>query len=225
MAKEKAYGKSRFGELRSMGYGAGYDTANKENFDTQVEFVFDYSDLDRTSRQVKKELSDFSYELSKAFNATKNSRGKKDNLFYLTNKQIKPFITDSKNPSEQFNLMPDGTQMTLALKDGMQAMGREGANTMRKYVNRIETGRMKGSITYNTRSYSNKYVVRIGWTQLWYKYFGFQENGTRTGIRPMHSVVRTYIEMLPRVQNYMSRFTRGYTSGSKDQYAGKGVKF
>lgn len=213
----------RFDRLRTS--GPGYETGDKDKFDYQVEFVFNYSDLDKASRKVKEELSDFSYELSKAFKATGNSRGKKNNLFYLTNKQIEPFLGQGKNPSEQFNLLPDGVQMTLALKDGMQGMGREGANTMRKYVNRIETGRMKNSITYNTRSYGNKYVVRIGWTQLWYKYFGFQENGTSRGIRPMHSIIRTYIEMLPRVQNYMSRFTRSYTSGSKDQYAGKGVKF
>jgi hypothetical protein len=213
----------RYPRLRTS--GPGYETDNKEAFDTMVEFVFDYSDLDKASRQVKKELSDFSYDLSKAFNSTGNSRGKKDNLFYLTNKQIEPFIGGSRNPSESFNLLPDGVQMTSTLKGGVQQMGREGANTMRKYVNRIETGRMKDAITYNTRSYSNKYVVRIGWTQLWYKYFGFQENGTVKGIRPMHSIIRTYLEMLPRVQNYMSRFTRSYTRGTGDQYAGKGVKF
>jgi hypothetical protein len=213
----------RYPRLRTS--GPGYETSDKDLFDTQVEFVFDYSDLDRTSRQVKKELANFSYDLSKIFKSTGNSSGKKNNLFYLTNKQIEPFTGGAKNPSETFNLLPDGVQMTLALKEGMQGMGREGANTMRKYVNRIETTRMKNSITYNTRPYSNKYVVRIGWTQLWYKYFGFNENGTRTGIRPMHSIIRTYVEMLPRVQNYMSRFTRSYTRGTGDQYAGKGVKF
>lgn len=215
--------KDRFAQLRTS--GPGYETTGKEQFDSMVEFVFDYSDLDRASRQVKKELSDFSYELSKAFKSTGNSRGKKDNLFYLTNKQIEPFTGGPNNPSETFYLLPDGVQMTSALKGGVQSMGREGANTMRKYVNRIETGRMKDSITYTTRSYSNKYVVRIGWTGLWYKYFGFQENGTKNGIRPMRSILRTYIEMLPRVQNYMSRFTRSYTRGTGDQYAGKGVKF
>jgi len=205
--------------------GPGYETSDKELFDSQVEFVFDYSDLDVNARKVKKELSDFSYELSKMFSNTGNSRSKKDNLFYLESSQIKPFTAGGRNPSEQFVLLPDGVQMTSALKGGMQDMGREGANIMRKYVNHVETTRMKNSITYNTRSYSNKYVVRIGWTQLWYKYFGFNENGTAKGIRPMHSIIRTYVEMLPRVQNYMSRFIRSYTRGTGDQYAGKGVKF
>lgn len=212
----------RFDRLRTS--GPGYETGDKNKFDYQVEFVFNYGDLDKASRQVKKELSDFSYELKKSF--SRLGLGSKSNKDYIGFSEAKfVSLTTGKNPSEQFNLLPDATQMTLALKDGMQGMGREGANTMRKYVNRIETGRMKNSITYNTRSYGNKYVVRIGWTQLWYKYFGFQENGTSRGIRPMHSIIRTYIEMLPRVQNYMSRFTRSYTSGSKDQYAGKGVKF
>ena len=212
----------RYPRLRTS--GPGYETTDKDLFDTKVEFVFDYSDLDRASRKVKKDLADFNYELKQSFNRLGlKSKANKDYIGFSEAKFASASV--GRNPSEQFNLLPDGVQMTLALKNGMQEMGREGADVMRKYVNRIETGRMKGAITYNTRSYSNKYVVRIGWTQLWYKYFGFQENGTRTGIRPMHSIIRTYMEMLPRVGNYMSRFTRSYTRGTGDQYAGKGVKF
>lgn len=224
MAREKAYGKSRFGELRSMGYGAGYDINGKQNFDYRLQFEFDYSDLDKKSRQVKKELSDFSYELEKSFGRL--NLGSKSNKDYVGFSEAKfAASTSSKNPKQSFNLLPDGVQMTSALKEGMQGMGKTGADTMRKYVNRIETGRMKSSITYNTRARDNKYIVSIGWIELWYKYFGFQENGTRNGIRPMASIFRTYIEMLPRVQNYMSRFIRSYTRGTGDQYAGKGVKF
>lgn len=212
--------KDRFAQLRTS--GPGYETTGKEQFDSMVEFTFDYSDLDRASRQVKKDLADFNYELKQSF---KRLGGKPKDGYIGFSEAKFASAGVGRNPAEKFALLPDGVQMTLALKDGMQDMGREGVQVMRKYVNRIETGRMKDSITYNTRSYSNKYVVRIGWTQLWYKYFGFQENGTQTGIRPMHSIIRTYMEMLPRVGNYMSRFTRSYTRGTGDQYAGKGVKF
>lgn len=216
--------KDRFPQLRTS--GPGYETGDKERFDYRVQFEFDYSNLDKSARQVRKELSDFSYELSKLFSGKGiGSNRSGDKMFYITPKQAEPFAQGRNNKSESFNLMPDGVQMTSALKDGMQGMGKAGADTMRKYVKRIDTGRMKDAITYNTRSRGNKYTVNIGWTELWYKYFGFQENGTKNGVPPMHSILRTYLEMLPRVQNYMSRFIRSYTRGSGDQYAGKGVKF
>jgi hypothetical protein len=213
--------KDRFPRLRTT--GPGYETSNRQNFSTYIEFVFDYSDLDKSARQVKKELSDFSYAYSKAFKGLNaKSQGGKD---YIGFGKIKSIAESSlMNPSTTFNLMPDSVQMRLALKDGMQSMGREGSNVMKKHVKRFETGRMQDAVTYNTYSGAKNYKVRIGWTQLWYKYFGFQENGTKS-INPMHSLIRTQLEMMPRVQNYLSRFIRSYTRGSGDQYGGKGVKF
>lgn len=213
--------KDRFERLRTS--GAGYETGDKDRFSTYIEFVFDYSDIDKSARKVKKELSDFTYNFSKALQkvSPKTKRGGD----YIGFSEIKYIaLTSDKNPSEKFNLMPDGVQMRAALKDGMQSMGREGSMVMKKHVKRVETGRMQDAVTYNTRSGAGRYTVRIGWTQLWYKYFGFQENGTRH-INPMHSLIRTQLEMMPRVQNYLSRFIRSYTRGSGDQYGGKGVKF
>ena len=213
--------KDRFERLRTS--GPGYETGDKDRFSTYIEFVFDYSDMDKSARKVKKELSNFTYAYSKAFKGLNpKSQGGKD---YIGFTKIKGIAESSgTNPSKTFNLMPDGVQMRLALKDGMQSMGREGSMVMKKHVRREETGRMRDAVTYNTFSGPRNYRVRIGWTQLWYKYFGFQEGGTKH-INPMHSLIRTQLEMMPRVQNYLSRFIRSYTRGSGDQYGGKGVKF
>jgi hypothetical protein len=213
--------KDRFEKLRTS--GAGYETGGRENFSTYIEFAFDYSDMDKSARKVKKELSDFTYNFNKAIKRVNpKAKSSKDFVGFSEIKYIA--LTSANNPSEKFNLMPDGVQMRTALKDGMQSMGREGSYVMKKHVKRIDTGRMQDSVTYNTRSGAGRYTVRIGWTQLWYKYFGFQENGTRF-INPMHSLIRTQLEMMPRVQNYLSRFIRSYTRGSGEQYGGKGVKF
>ena len=213
--------KDRFERLRTS--GAGYETSGREKFSTYIEFVFDYSDLDKSARKVKKELSDFAYDFSKALKQVNPKiKSSKDFVGFSEIKYIA--LTSGKNPSEKFNLMPDGAQMRVALKDGMQSMGREGSMVMKKHVKRVDTGRMQDAVTYNTRSGAGRYTVRIGWTQLWYKYFSFQEEGT-IFINPMHSLIRTQLEMFPRVYNYMSRFIRSYTRGSGDQYGGKGVKF
>jgi hypothetical protein len=57
--------------------------------------------------------------------------------------------------------------------------------------------------------------VTIGWTELWYKYFGFQENGTKN-INPMRSVLRTYMEMLPRFRDFASKFIINYRRTGKN---------
>lgn len=57
---------------------------------------------------------------------------------------------------------------------------------------RIETGEMKGSVRGRTDATSQyAEVSRAGWLDNWYKYFGFQEEGTSTGIRPMNAVLKT----------------------------------
>lgn len=213
--------KDRFEKLRTN--GAGYETSGKEQFSTYIEFVFDYSDMDKSARKVKKELSDFTYNFANQIKQLNPKvKSSKDFVGFSEIKYIA--LTSGRNPSEKFNLMPDGVQMRLALKDGMQSMGREGSMIMKKHVKRVDTGRMQDAVTYNTRSGTGRYTVRIGWTQLWYKYFSFQEEGTKF-INPMHSLIRTQLEMFPRVQNFMSRFIRSYTRGSGDNYGGNGVKF
>lgn len=184
-----------------------------------VEFVFDYSDLDVKARDVKKELSDFGFNLSKDLK----------NLGLQTSKSrefvdFKVAESYSGDISSSFTLLPDGVQTRRALKQGLGDLGATGKDTMLKYVNRIDTGLMKGSIGYSVTGSNARSYVRVGWLRTWYKYFGWQEDGT-SNITPMNSVTRTYLEMLPRVNNYMSRFMRSYTRGTGNETSGKGIDF
>lgn len=217
----------RYPRLRTN--SVAYETGGKWAFDSEVKIEFDYSDLDIKSRDVKKAVSDFSafvYGLDKKYGIKKASTNISFDVSPSAANQVAGGAgAQGRQSSLSFPLLADGLRIQQAVKDEMSAIGKDGRDIMRRYANRRETGRMNESIRYNTRARGNKYVVTIGWTELWYKYFGFQENGTRTGIRPMHSVIRTYMQMLPKIQNYTSRLYREYTRGDGDFLGGKGPKY
>lgn len=203
--------------------GEAYSSEGKEEFNHMIEYVFDYSDLDIKARDVKQILSDFSYDTAKGL--------KSIGLGSSKSREFVDFrIADSIGGGgqgvidERFTLLPDGLQTRLALKRGLGDLGATGKDTMKKYVNRIDTGLMKDSVKYKTDGNQKRSYVRIGWVYLWQKYFGWQEEGT-SQITPMNSLIRTHMEMLPRVNNYMSRFIRSYTRGTGDEVAGKGIDF
>lgn len=238
-SKRDAYGKSRFGKLKGMGYGSAYDTAGRDKFDTKVTITFDYSDLDIKSRDVKQAVSDFSqyvFELDKKYGIKKANSEFTFDVSPNSGSAVAGSGSKRGNrTSLDFPLLADGLRIQQALKSEMAEIGKEGRGIMRKYANRRDTGRMNESIRYNARARGNTYVINIGWTELWFKYFGYQENGfypggaTQTGggkkVSGMHSVIRTYMHMLPKIQNYTSRLYREYTRGDGDFLGGKGPKY
>lgn len=201
----------RFPSISTNG-GPGYDTEPREDFDHIVEFTFDYSDVDATVRDVKKQLSDLGFEIDKTFKAAGVPRSKRGGgAFYLSPKKAQQFgNVEGGVLSSVIQFLPDGDGLKDALQPSMTQIGEDGKIIMRKYANRVDTGLMRGSINYRTSKLKSGYRIRIGWTQLWYKYFGFQENGTRN-VPAMRSVLRTYLEMLPRVRGFADKFIRSYT--------------
>lgn len=206
----------RFPSLIAARYG-GYSTDGKDNFDNSVEFTFDYSNVDTTVRDVKKQLSDLSFQIDKVFGKagipkTRTGGG----MFYISPKVGSASTSRDGVFSRQIEMLPDGKRMTQALAPAMSQIGKEGKATMKKYANRIDTGLMNSSIIYRTdKDKGNSfYSVRIGWLELWYKYFGFQENGTRS-VSAMRSTYRTYLEMLPRVRAFAAKFIINYSRTGK----------
>lgn len=199
-------GTDRFAGLRTN--GEGYQTDGRENFDHMVEFTFDYSKVEATTHLVRKELGDFSYELYKTLKPVKTDKA--SGFVFIDG--IKG-DTNSVNGklSRVIKMMPDpevlGNDISLIAK-GVAA---ESKATMKKYIGgRVQTGRMKASVYGRVKRQKNKITAQAGWLDLWYKYFGFQEEGT-SKIRPMHAVLRTYLEMAPWVQKGMSQYFRNYT--------------
>lgn len=226
----------RFSKLRAS--GPGYETGGREKFDHKITIEFDYSQLDFSSRDVKQAVSDFSKyvsELDKKYGIRKASTKIGFDVSPAAGSAVAGQGRRGDRTRLAFPLLADGLRIQQVLKDQVGAIGQDGKKIMTGYVNRKETGRMRESIRYNARARGNKYVINIGWTELWYKYFGFQENGfyaggaTQTGpvkkIPGMHSVIRTYMQMLPKIQNYTSRLYREYTRGDGNFLNGKGPKY
>lgn len=205
----------RFPSLTAARYG-GYSTDGKENFDNSIEFVFDYSNVDTTVRDVKRQLSDLSLRIDKAFGKAGIPKSRTGGGMFYISPDVKSVSTSQDGAFRRaIELMPDGDRIRNSIAPAMTQIGVEGKATMRKYANRIDTGLMRGSISYRTKKLKNSYSVKIGWVDVWYKYFGFQENGTRN-VPAMRSAYRTYLEMLPRVRAFADRLIRSYTRTGKN---------
>jgi hypothetical protein len=207
---------SRFPSISANG-SVGYETDDRADFDNVLEFRFDYSDVDNTVREVKKQLSDLGYEIHKTFKEMSIPMSRSGNKQFTISPKISADLGRSDAGIMRYDIamLADGKRIADALAPGMSQIGEDGKQTMKKYANRIDTGLMNSKIFYTTRKLKASYVVRIGWTELWYKYFGFQENGTKS-INPMRSVLRTYMEMLPRVAAFASKFVINYKRTGKN---------
>lgn len=199
-------GTDRFAGLRST--GVGYETDGRENFDHMVEFTFDYSNLGNTTRIVRKELGDFSYELYKTLKPVKTDKA--SGFVFIDG--IKGDVGSVNGKiSKMIKMLPDPEVMNADIGIIAKEVAAESKATMKKYIgSRVQTGRMKASVFGRVKRQKNKITVQAGWLDLWYKYFGFQEEGT-SKVRPMHAVMRTYLEMAPWVQKGISQYFRNYT--------------
>lgn len=207
--------KDRWPKLRQPG-SEGYQTAGRENFDNVVEIAFDFSNIDVTTRIVRKELSDLNYQF---YNIMKNLPSDPKSGFIYPSKRLRQVRTMG-SLDQVFRLLPDSERLSKDIGALGQIVAAEGKNTMKKYIGgRIETGRMVGSVYGRTYKNKSGVLVRIGWLDLWYKYFGFQENGTNR-IRPMRAVLRTFLEIIPEVRKSLDYYFRNYSSNSSN----KGMK-
>lgn len=183
----------------------GYSTLGKQGADYKIRIVLDYSNVNESIASAKRSLEN----MERAFAANSSVKGRN----YSFN------VSDAGAFRYKAILPGDGRQMRESLAQSMTELGKFGKTTMSNYVNRIETGRMKGSVRYTTRGDDKRYVVEVGWIRLWYKYFGFQEMGT-SKIRPMNSVMKTAAQMKPKLDAYLAKFLNTYRRSS-----GGGAKF
>jgi hypothetical protein len=192
----------RFGTLRSS---TGYETEGREKYDHKVTFNFDYSDVSVSVEKARRLIEAFGKELKTDMKGVKSSNG-----FIFADSDFRNYSTAT------INLMSD-----KALARDMYSLGKETSAeakaVMKKYIgSRVDTGRMKGSVYGSTVQHRGRVVAEAGWLDLWYRYFGYQEEGTRY-VSPMHSVLRTYLEVAPQVQKSISWYIRNFTKG-------KGIK-
>ena len=194
---------SRFGALRSMGYSSGYDVNGREDFDHKVVFTIDYSDAELKLKDARALIADFGREIKGAMKGVNVSSGT-----IMAKSDFSKYID-----VEQLIQIPDGE----GIADDMYKLGQyfssESKDSIKRYIgSRVDTGRMKASVYGRTSKRKGVVVAQAGWLDLWFKYFGYQEEGTKR-IRPMHAILRTYLEVAPTVQSLMSNYLRTFTKG------------
>lgn len=195
----------KFEALRTAGRD-GYDTTSKDTFDNQVVFTFDYSDLEVGMKEARNMIADFGKELRDSMQGVNTEKG--TYFVYAKSDFKKSYTTTSADL-----ILPKVTDMDKLIYQVGKNVSALSKDTIKKYIgSRVETGDMKGSIYGRTTKSKGKVVSRAGWLDLWYKYFGYQEEGTKQ-ISPMHSILRTYLEVAPQVQRAMSEFVRKSTKG------------
>lgn len=188
---------------KKFGTGPAYDT-NKGPFKYKVDVTFRFDKVEKSLRDVRRDIvrmNDAAFKMQKQLKKTDKGFG-----VYID------AITGSKNKARpiDFRLPQRGPATSPALEHTLKRIGEKGRDIMKKYM-RVDSGKMKQEVRYMQRRRGNQQAqVQVGWVRTWYKYFAWQEFGTRTGIKPMNSLSRTYMELLPYANREMSKFTRKY---------------
>jgi hypothetical protein len=182
----------------------GYDTTKGPDVRWHDVYIFDYSDVTRKARDIRKAVSqmgDAAWKLQKSGLVGKNEFG-----FYIDRAK-----TDWVNEVTTAILPADGVNLQVELTKDAQAFGAKARDNMRNFVNRIETGTMKREVRYRIRKNPkmSELRVEVGWVRLWYKYFDYQERGT-SNIPPMNAVLKSRMVNTPEFQQTYSRFVRSY---------------
>lgn len=176
--------------------GPGYETTGRERFDNSVEFSFDYSDIEGKAAQVRSQLA----ELDAAF---KNIAKSKSNLVKVRN------IGTMELP---INSIPNSDRIAADMNKFATIVASDSKSAIKKHIgDRIDTGRMIGSVYGRTTKTAGKVTARAGWLDQWYKYFGFQENGT-VHVSPMRAILRTFLEISPEITKSMQYYIKNYSN-------------
>lgn len=197
----------------------GYEKSGREKFNHKVQFTVDYRDYEKSMAEVDKELSSQGQLMKSFYRSIKTQRtGTGSKTFFMEiTPQADAAMSGTKNPSAVINAPGDGYNMSIALQPILSRLGNQARDVMRKYVNRIETGLMKREVRFQVRKRKGYSTLEVGWVRNanWRKYFGFQEDGFKNWmsgrrVPGMRSVMRTGLEVAPKVQDELTVFLRKY---------------
>jgi hypothetical protein len=175
---------------------------------TKLVFELDYSDYDRTIRQARSETQKISKEI-KSVERFINSQGGKNKYgqIRIMNGDLSKFANEVST-----RLLPAGTiDMQIQAKKAMEPFAVEIRELMKHFVNRVDTGKMKQSVRYQMVSSGSakKLRIEVGWVRLWYKYFDYQDNGTKF-IVPMKALFNTRLRGEKMFDDSVRMFYRDY---------------
>lgn len=197
----------RFPSIRTS--GEGYETEGREYYDHKVSIIYDYSDVEVNARSARQAMSDFSYELHTAMKGIKSNK----NGFIFADSDLPSIATIDGALQKTIKVYADDKQISDNMIEIAKTTAAESKDTIKKYIGgRVLTGTMKRSVYGRIKKRKGFVTAEAGWLDLWYKYFAFQEEGT-SQVRPMHAIMRTYLEIGPWVQKGVAKYLRGYTRG------------
>lgn len=177
-------------------YSTSKDKRGGGRFRSEATIVFNYKDFDRSLDQANK----FYAEVLRNLKA---------------NKSIK--VTNGRVSAE----LPVISEWRKITKYGIRSLATDTTAYMKQEMldgigGRIVTNTMKGNVKGRTdRSSATREVSRVGWLDLWYKYFGFQEEGTVNGIKPMKSIIRAAVKGRLFAAKGLVKLTRDLRSAGK----------
>lgn len=179
------------------GYSTSRDKTTGGSFRDQAVIRFNYAEFDKSLDQANKYYANMVRALK-------------------SNKQIK--ITKGGSADTDLAVVREWRK---TIKYGVRSLATDTTAYMKQEMlqgigGRIVTNTMKGSVRGRTDPTSAaREVSRVGWLDLWYKYFGFQEEGTDTGIKPMKSVVRAAVKGRLFAAKGLAKLSRDLRSAGK----------
>tara|TARA_B110000879_G_scaffold62502_1_gene87755 strand:+ start:406 stop:1014 length:609 start_codon:yes stop_codon:yes gene_type:complete len=175
---------------------------------TKLVFELDYSDYETSIRKARNYTADLSYDIMK-WGKFINKHGGKGKYG-----QVRIMQGDLAMFGDAIStrLLPAGTiDMQVQAKKAMKPFAVELTELMRGFVDRVDSGDMKRNIRYQMISTGSakKLRIEVGWVRLWYKYFDYQESGTRF-IVPMKALFNTRLRGERMFDDSVRKFYRDY---------------
>lgn len=173
------------------GYSSSKNKRGGGIFRHESLITFNYAKADRTLEEMKKVYADLGRKIKSSKNVTVKDGQALTNLA----------VAREWRKTIKYRIRDIAVTTTAEMKDEI----------LKGIGGRIETGTMKGSIRGRTTGNADKQESRAGWLDLWFKYFGFQEEGTKGhsrsgpslmggnfgytagGIKPMNALLRGII--------------------------------
>lgn len=179
-------------------------------FNYEVRFILKHSKADKSIESLRRNFAA----------GARGAKGK-NNISFQFNKGIASTGQELANGWKR----AVNTELRSMMVANTAQMKQEMINFSRK-----DTGRMRKAIRGRTTSTPDAHISEVGWLDIWYKYFGFQEEGTMgnqgrpvgpryagghfniKGIRPMRALNKTLTRGSYRMNANLSKFSNNITA-------------
>lgn len=195
--------------------GEGYST-NRSGADDTFQVTIDFADFTQSMNSAKLYLGNF---INDVYAQAKKNPGKN-----ISNKMISIQLETDENGAAEYRAAIKSAYNTERFRDAVYAdlapdLGRIGVDNVRDGIRnpatapvsfRYDTGDMYNAVDFRKQKTANGISVTVGWTRKFYKYFDFQERGTKS-VGPMRAIQRGYRKTATKTPEKMLQFMRNYT--------------